>query len=124
MERLLTALVAVAATVWLGSNAFAQRAERSAEPAPSTQRANVSDADLQTFASIYEDLQQAVSKHEAQLAAAQTEQEAAGVRASFQEESVATVSKHGWTTDRYNSVVAAITADPALTEKALALIDD
>ena len=121
MERLMTAFVALAAAVSLGWGALAQEPVR---PAPSSQAAQVSDQDLQTFARIYEDLQISVSKHEAQMATAQTDDDARKVQASFQEESVATVAKHGWTPDKYNSVVDAIKADPQLSEKAIALIDD
>src|SRR5262245_46778141 len=120
MERPLTAFVALAAALCIGSSALAQRSVDGT--APSAQPAQVSDQELQTFAKIYVDLQESVTRHEAQLAAAQNEKEAKDVQADFEKESVATMSKHGWTLDKYNTVVKSINADPALAERAKAMI--
>jgi len=134
MGRQLSAFVTIVAALFVGSSAIAQRSAepRSAEPSvtprsaeqpgPATESVQISDEELQTFAKIYSDLQESISKHEAQLAAAQTEEEAGKIQAHFQEESVATVSKHGWTVDKFNSVVKTINADPALADRASALI--
>ena len=58
------------------------------------------------------------------LASAQTDEEAGKVRASFEKETVATLSRNGWTADRFNSFVTTINSDPALAERASALIKD
>jgi uncharacterized protein HemX len=121
MERPLAALVALAALLCLGSTAFAQRQVETAPPARSAQ---ISDEDLQTFAKIYVDLQKSIANHEARLADTQTEQDAREVQASFEKESVATVTRHGWSPEKYNSVVDAINGDQQLAEKAIALIDN
>jgi hypothetical protein len=121
MERPLAALVAFAAMLCLDSAAFAQRPVQNVPP---TQSTRVSDEDLQTFAKIYGDLQRSIEKHEARLAAAQTEEDARAVQASFEKESVATVAGHGWSLDKYNSVVDAINGDPQLAERAVDLIDN
>jgi hypothetical protein len=120
MERLAT-LVAAAWAISLGTGAFAQQ---SAEPAPSTQAAQVSDQDLETFASIYEDLQSSATQRQAELARVQSEDDALKIQARYQQESLATVAKHGWTPQKYNAVASAISADPELAERAIALIDD
>jgi hypothetical protein len=103
-----------------GSSAGAQ--DSSAPPEQSTQAAQISDDELQTFAQIYTDLQDSKSKHEAALAAATSEDEAGKIRDDFQRESGETLSKHGWTVDRFNSLVRTINADPELAERASALI--
>ncbi len=122
MARQLSALVMIVATLFVGSSAVAQ--SRDELPAPSARPTQVSDDELQTFAKIYTDLQDSKSKHEAALAAAQTEEEAGRIREDFQKESSATLSQHGWTTDKFNSFVRTINADPELAERARALIRD
>ena len=127
MERQLSAFVMIVAGFFVGSSAVAQR---STEPRPpvqppsSAQSAQISDEELQTFAEIYTDLQDSKSRLEAQLATAKTEEEAGKIQAHFQEESVATLSKHGWTLDKFNSVVSTINSDPALAERVRALFKD
>jgi hypothetical protein len=122
MGRQLSAFVMIMAASLIGSSAVAQRSTE--QPAPSARTTQVSDDDLQTFAEIYTALQHSKSKHEAMLASAQTEEEAGKVRASFEQETVATLSKHGWTTDKFNSFVTTINSDPALAERASKLIED
>ena len=120
MGRHLSALVMIVAALFVGSSAVAQK---STDPAPAA-RTQISDDELQTFAKIYNDLQQSKSKHEAMLASAQTEEEAGKIRASFEKETDATLSRNGWTADKFNSVVTTINSDPALAERASALIKD
>ncbi len=123
MERSLIALVAIAsaATVGLSASAFAQ--EPAAPPHSQEAVPQVSDAEIQTFADIYVDLQETASKYEAQMTAAKTEQEARDVQTRIQAESVASVSKRGWTPERYLAVAEAINANPALVQKARRLIE-
>ena len=122
MGRQLSAFVVIIAALFVGSSAAAQSPTR--QPAPSARLTQISDDELQTFAHIYNDLQQSKSKHEAMLASAQTEEEAGKIRASFEEETVATLSRNGWTADKFNSFVTTINSDPALAERASALIKD
>jgi hypothetical protein len=90
---------------------------------PSAAVSNVSDSDLETFASIYVDLLGTASKFEAELGAAQTEEQALEIRGRAQTESVAKVAQHGWSPEKFNSVSEAINGDPALTERAVKLIE-
>ena len=90
---------------------------------PSAAVSNVSDADLETFASIYVDLLGTASKFEAELSAAQTEEQALEIRGRAQTESIAKVAQRGWTPEKFNSVSEAINGDPALTERAVKLIE-
>lgn len=114
MDRRFIATITAVAALAIGAGAFAQEA-----PAPQP-----SDTDLQQFADIYVDLQETAGKYEPQIASARTEQEALDVRAKLQEESMATVAKHGWNANKYNTVARAINADPELAEKLIALIEE
>ena len=121
MGRHLAALGMIVAALLVSSSAVAQSDQ---PPAPSARPTQISDDELKTFAEIYNALQHSKSKHEAMLSKAQTEEEAGQVRASFEQETVATLSKHGWTADKFNSFVTTINSDPALAERASALIED
>jgi uncharacterized protein DUF4168 len=122
MGRQLSAFVMIVAALFVGSSAAAQSPDQL--PAPSARPVQISDDELQTFAKIYTDLQQSKSKHQAMLASAQTEEEAAQIRARFEEETTATLSSRGWTVDKFNSFVRTINSDPELAERASALIKD
>jgi hypothetical protein len=87
-------------------------------------QAAVSDADLETFAAIYVDLLDTAAKAETELASAQSEEHAQQIRTRVQSESVAKVAQRGWTPEKFNSVGDAINKDPALTEKAVKLIEE
>ena len=125
MERSFITLVAAAATLSLGTSAFAQgRAEQApSPPINGSQAVQVSDAELETFADIYVDLQETASKYEAEMATVETEEDARDVQTRMQEESVATVARRGWTPDQYVAVAQAINSDPTLAEKTRRMID-
>jgi hypothetical protein len=104
---------------------FAQRApEESSGRAPSTETAAVSDAELDTFATIYVDLLATAAKFEAEMSSAQTEEQAQAVKARVQTESVAKVAQHGWTPEKFNAVSEAINRTPGLADKAVKLIEE
>jgi hypothetical protein len=102
---------------------FAQQsADRSGQaqtPAPLA----VSDAELETFATIYVDLLDTVEKFEGEMQLAKSEQEAREIQTRMQEESVAKVARHGWSPEKFNGVTAAINNDAGLAEKAQKLIE-
>jgi hypothetical protein len=118
MGRHLSALVMIVAALLVGPSAAAQSDQ---PPAPSARSAQISDDELHTFAKIYTVLQESKSKLEAMLVSAQTEEEAAKIRADFDEETTSTLSKLGWTVDKFNSFVTTINSDPELAERASAL---
>jgi hypothetical protein len=91
-------------------------------PRARTPATAVSDAELETFATIYADLLVVAAKFEAEMESAQTEQQALEIRERAQTESIAKVAQRGWTPEKFNSVSEAIDSDPALTEKAVKLI--
>jgi len=93
-----------------------------AQPPPA-EAISVSDAELETFAAIYVDLVDTAAKFNAEMEAAQTEQQAVDIRDRAQTESIAKVTKRGWTPEKFNLVGDAINNDPALTEKAVKLIE-
>jgi uncharacterized protein DUF4168 len=112
----------IVAALFVGSSAVAQSSTE--QQAPSAHPTQISDDELQTFAKIYNDLQESKTKHEAMLASAQTEEEAGKVRAHFEQDTAATLSKQGWTADKFNSFVTRINSDPALAERVSTLIKD
>lgn len=115
--------VALAATFAVAATqvSFAQQAPEPRTPPAAT--ITVSDADLETFASIYVDLIDTASKFEAEMESATTEEQALEIQGRAQTESIAKVEQRGWTPERFNSVSEAINSDPRLTEKAVKLIE-
>lgn len=120
MERSNLALLAAAAFALASGTA----AQQPAPPAGQVQEIEVTDADLEKFADIYVDLLGTEAKYEAELSNAKTEEEARGVQARMQLEGVETLSRHGWTAERYVLVGRVIEANPQLTAKTLALIEE
>jgi len=103
---------------------FAQRLpDAPSAQAPAAEAIKVSDAELETFAAIYVDLVDTAAKFQAEMEAAQTEQQAVDIRDRAQTESIAKVTKRGWTPEKFNLVGDAINNDPALTERAVKLIE-
>ena len=98
-------------------------AQRLPDAPPAAKATSISDAELETFAAIYVDLVDTAAKFQAEMEAAQTEQQAVDIRDRAQTESIAKVAKHGWTPEKFNLVGDAINNDPALTEKAVKLIE-
>lgn len=117
-------------TIWLAAAlatapvSFAQRVPDApgAQP-PTVEAIKVSDAELQTFADIYVDLMDTAAKFQAEMEAAQTEQQALAIRDRAQTESIAKVTQRGWTPEKFSLVGDAINNDPALTERAVKLIE-
>lgn len=101
---------------------FAQQSDTPRAPAPSAEPTAVSDADVETFAAIYVDLLETAAKFDTEIKAAETEAQAFEIRDRAEAESIAKVARHGWTPEKFNSVADAIDGDPALTEKAVRLI--
>ena len=117
-------------TIWLAAAlaaapvSFAQRVPDApgAQP-PAAEAITVSDAELETFAAIYVDLIDTAAKFQAEMEAAQTEQQALAIRDRAQTESIAKVTQRGWTPEKFSLVGDAINNDPALTERAVKLIE-
>jgi hypothetical protein len=116
--------------LWLASSLAASASFAQQQPSPRTpaqpeaqQPIAVSDAELDTFATIYVDLLQTVAKFKQEIQSAQSDQEAQGVRGRMQEESVAKLAKRGWTPEKFQSITEAVNRDPALGEKVAKLIE-
>jgi hypothetical protein len=120
MERRFIVMIAAAAAMTLGSAAWAQRPAQPGAPGGE----QISDADLEKFADIYVELRETADKFERQLSTAANEEQARNVQTQLQTESLATVDKHGWTPEKYNTVVEAISTDPELAQKTLDIIGD
>jgi hypothetical protein len=117
--------------VWVASAlaaapvSFAQQAPGApSERAPSAETIAVSDAELDTFTTIYVDLLDTADKFEAEMKSAQTEEQALAIRERIETESVAKVAQRGWTPQKFNSVGDAINRNPDLADKAAKLIDE
>jgi hypothetical protein len=117
-------------TLWLVS-AVAGAHLSFAQPAPERPPAQnrspealvVSDAELETFATIYVDLLATVAKYKGEIQSAKTEEEAAKIQGRMEDESIEKVEKRGWTPEKFNDVTAAINMDPDLADKAVKLIE-
>jgi hypothetical protein len=122
-----TSGLAISATFALAvaQMSFAQRAPepQNARP-PSVETVTVSDAELETFATIYADLLDTAVKFEAELNLAQTEEQAREIQGRAQTESLAKIAERGWTPERFNNVSNAIQGNPELTDRALKLIEE
>jgi hypothetical protein len=117
-------------TLWLAASLAAAQISLAQQPpdippaqAPSAETA-VSDADLETFAAIYVDLVDIAARFEAEMKAAQTEQQALELRERTQAESIAKVTQRGWTPEQFDRVGDAINNDPVLIDKAKKLITE
>jgi hypothetical protein len=121
-----TLAVVVSALLSVASaNVHAQRAPGS----PSTQgqagaASTISDAELDTFVTIYVDLLKTVAKYEPQMQSAQSEQQAQDIRVKMQQESIEKVASRGWTPEKFNSVAQAINGDQQLSDRAAKLIEE
>jgi hypothetical protein len=98
-------------------------------PTPSTQGSptqgvTVSEAELETFATIYVDLLGTAAKFEEEMKAAQTEEQALEIKGRIETESIAKVAQRGWTPEKFNRISAAINSDPALADRAVQLIEE
>lgn len=109
----------------LGAANFAAAQERAPAPAaPQAQQpAQVSEEELDTFATIYVDLLATATKFQEEMQNAASEEEAATIQDRMREESTEKVARHGWTPDKFNAVAEAINADPALAERTATLIE-
>jgi hypothetical protein len=122
MRASIVALLLAAALPTAHVSMAQQPAERSPEPIAPSQAQPISDDELDTFATIYVDLLQTVEKYKGEMQSAQTEEEATQIQGRMQEESVEKVAQHGWTPEKFNSIADAVNNDPALSEKAVKLI--
>jgi hypothetical protein len=118
-------------TLWLASAAGVTLASYG-QPAPegpparaeSLEAANVSDSELDTFATIYVDLLETVAKFKGEMQSAKTEEQATDIQTRMQKESVEKVAQRGWSAEKFNSVTDAINKDPGLADKAAKLIQE
>ncbi|MBN1238169.1 MAG: DUF4168 domain-containing protein [Gammaproteobacteria bacterium] len=95
-----------------------------AEPQAPLEPEDVTDEDMETFATIYVALQETAEKYEQEIAAVESEEEAQAVQARLQQESIGTLQRHGWTPDQFNRVAEALNRDPEKVQKTLRLIEE
>jgi len=93
------------------------------QPQPQVER-DVTDEDLDTFASIYVELQTLNERFQSELAGVESEAQAQEVQTRLQEESISTIEEHGWSVAQYNAVAQSINADRDLLERTMELIEE
>lgn len=125
MNELFSRLAAAAAVLLVAGTLAAQPPTQGPqEPAQTETAIEVSDQDMDTFASIYVELQQTADRYEQEIADVENEEQAQEVQTRMQQESIETLEKHGWTPDKFNRVAEALNQNPALIERTLQLIEE
>jgi hypothetical protein len=138
MRTFLAGLILAAATATLASATLAQQPappppeppqsapQQPAVPSPDQQQdaPEVSESQLETFTTIYVDMQVLNEDFREELEAVESEEEAVEIQARLQEASVELISEHGWSLDEYNQIARAINTQPETLERALELINE
>jgi hypothetical protein len=135
MKTLLGKSILAAAAATLASTALAQDAppgQAPPQPAPAPDQQapgeeaapEVTESQLDTFTTIYVDLQTMNTEFQEELSEVETQEEAREIQARLQEDSIALIEEHGWSVDRYNQVADAIDTQPDVLERAFELIDE
>jgi hypothetical protein len=136
MKIVLTRSIIAAAAAAFACTALAQQP---APPAPESPQSpptrpalpiqqqdvpDVSDSELDTFTSIYADMQVLNEDFQTELAEVDSEEEAVEIQARLQDATMELITEHGWSPDEYNQVARAINSQPDLLERALELINE
>lgn len=122
MKELCKALGALVLAVGFSHASLAQEPPAATQAPPQQAAPAVSEADLDTFATIYVDLKTLNTEFEGEMAAVESEAEAQELQEQMQQQSVETIEEHGWSLERYNLVAQAINSDSDLLTRALELI--
>lgn len=93
-------------------------------PAPQQQQptADVSESELDTFTSIYVEVQEISDEYDARMASAEDPQEAQQLQTEMRDEILSTIEDEGWTQQEYSETARAINNDQELLEQAMAMI--
>jgi hypothetical protein len=120
-----TSLALMTMMALAGANYAAAQAPESSPPTRQAPQAaqQVTDEELDTFATIYVELLETAAKFQEEMQNATTEEEAESIQNKMREESIEKVERHGWTPDKFNAVAEAINADPVLAERTANLIE-
>lgn len=84
----------------------------------------VTEADLETFATIYLGMEETRTELAREMAAAGSPEAADAVRESADARMIAVIEEHGWTLDRYNEVAAAINEDAEMRAKVVTMLQE
>ena len=131
MIRSLSSLSLLGAALGLAGNALAQQPPAPPPPSPPPPQvapppaqgaAEVSEDEIDTFTTIYVELQETANEYESQMASAESTEDAQALQEQMRNESVEAIESHGWTIDQYNNVAQTVQSDQALLEQALELI--
>jgi hypothetical protein len=102
-------------------------AQGAKQPPPAAQPArppsqNVSDAELQTFAKAYIEVQEIRASHEAALRTVQNPEQARQLQQDANVKMVKAVEKQGLTPEQYTRILTAVNSDEKLTKKVRDLV--
>jgi phage shock protein A len=127
MQASLTRVLALIGTFAAAFASFAQPPSEPASPPAAQsleQTLEVTDEEIETFATIYVELQETAERFEQEISEVESEEEAQAVQARMQQASINALEKHGWTPDRFNQVAEALNRNPEQIEKTLRLIEE
>ncbi len=119
--RFLLLLGAAAAAT--SGNAPPGRADApTASPQTTTETAVPSAADIAAFAQIYAALAAARARFERELGNARTAADVQSLRCRLRAAQRAALARHGWTAQRFSRMAATLDANPAVVERAIAVL--
>lgn len=93
-------------------------------PQPDQQQSvNVTQSDLDTFATIYVEVQEITDEYRPQIQSAENSEEAQQLQSEMRDTSMQTIQDHGWTVQKYTETARAINGDEELRQEAMNLIE-
>lgn len=94
-------------------------------PQPDQQETvDVSDSDLDTFATIYVEVQEITNEYRPQIQSAENSEEAQELQGEMRDSSMQTIQDHDWTVQKYTETARAINGNEELRQEAMSLIED
>lgn len=94
------------------------------EQAPAAAQTVLTDAQLETFADIYVEMQALEQELTQSVAEAEDQAAAREMHRGAEQQMIGIIEEHGWSIDDYNTVAQAINASPELRMQAVALINE
>lgn len=93
-------------------------------PAAPTEAVEVTEDHLDTFATIYVDMEASRAKLHERAEATESPEEKAEIQQELNQKFVAIIEDNGWTLERYNQVAQTLNADEKLRKRAVELIGE
>lgn len=122
-----TAIMTLALAALTGAPLAVTGAPTAPPPTPTPQTApetSVDSEQLDTFTSIYVEMQDARSKLSNRMANAESPEDAQKIQRSMDQKFNEVIEAHGWDLEEYNEVASAINSNPDLRQRALSMINE